>query len=86
MENQLTNFIIQKPSTAGNVEKTFGNGIDIKNEMRQEAFNIVNDNDNNQDIEKAHVKAHQRITKSGKLVQVKEYEDSRHAEALKHAK
>ena len=86
MENQLTNFIIQKPSTAGNVEKTFGNGIDIKNEMRQEAFNIVNDNDNNLNIEKAHVKAHQRKTKSGKLVQVKEYEDSRHAEALEHAK
>ncbi len=28
-------------------------------------------------IEKAHVKAHQRKTKSGKLVQVKEYEDKR---------
>ncbi len=34
------------------------------------------------DIEKAHVKAHQRKTKSGKLVQVKEYEDKRQKKYL----
>ncbi len=39
---------------------------------------------NNQDneIEKAHIKSHQRKTKSGKIVQVKDYDDKRQAKGL----
>ncbi len=75
MENKLTNFVIQKPSTQKRVGQTFEKGINVKEELKQEAFHILDGN--GLDIEKAHVKAHQRKTKSGKLVQVKEYEDKR---------
>src|SRR5574337_844091 len=84
--NILTNFVIGKPDekVSKRVEQTFEKGIDVKQELKAEAFHILDSN--GLDIEKAHVKAHQRKSKSSKSSQVKEYDDSRHKAALQHAK
>ena len=73
----LSNLTIapHKKITSNQVSKSFSNeGLNIQKELAEQNFNITDKNGN---IEKAHIKQHQRKTKSGKLINVKEHEDKR---------
>lgn len=84
----FTNLIIRKPNLSKGITKSFGTGIDFSEEVKNSSFRITQDNfevklqDNEKVvegnfIEKAHVKQHERKTKSGKLISVREHDDKR---------
>jgi hypothetical protein len=70
----LTNFVInsQKPLAKNNINKSFNSGL----KLEQENY-IIQENLAKVNLEKAHVKSHTRATKSGKIVQVRDYENKR---------
>lgn len=80
MSDQLTNVVIRKPSASININKSFSrDGLDFNREVNKRFFTITDNPAEVKDevIEKATVKSHTRKTKSGKLSNVKQYEDSR---------
>ena len=75
---RFTNLIISPnmKNTSNQMLKSFSkNGLDINKEIKQEQFNIKDEYGNN--LEKSHVKAHERVSKKGKMFQVKEYENKK---------